>query len=274
LLRRRMCNHFVRTDLAAGARIARGNGSLTDERPFMLRISFSGFALLVALCTPGFAQSFNEGSNAAQDFSATQNPIGRWSYGWTQQFGSAFQLNTERTVQDGIDIWVGPVAEPSPPGRFPLVGHNGTANSVITANTVLVQPGQLLLHPGPNGEYAVLRFTADQPNQYFVSASFAGMDFVGPTTTDVHVLVDGQSVFHGVVGAFQQGPAFGSFIGLAMGSTVDFAVGFGNGNFFFDSTAVAAQITPIPEPHVSALMLVGLPLILVFARTRRWRSIR
>lgn len=237
----------------------------------MLRILLSGLALALGLCTQTSAQTVGDASDAASDFSATQNPNGHWSYGWTQQLGSTFQLATERTVQDGLDIWVGPVAEPSPPGHFPLVGHNGTLNSIVTANTVRVEPGQLFLHPGPTGEYAVLRFTADQQSQYFLSALFIGIDFVGPTTTDVHVLMDGDSVFDGVVTAFGRGPEFRSFLDLSRGSTVDFAVGFGNGNFFFDSTAVAAEITPVPEPGVAALLLAGLSLLIQPRLTRHRR---
>jgi hypothetical protein len=169
----------------------------------------------------------------------------------------------------GRSPWRPAIAVQGPFGR--LVGNNGTLNGIVTANTVRVERGQLFLHPGPNGEYAVLRFTADQQSQYFLSALFVGIDFVGPTTTDVHVLVDGRSVFDGVVSDYARGPEFRSFLGLSRGSTVDFAVGFGNGNFFFDSTRVAAEITPIPEPSVAALLLAGLPLLMLRRQTRHSR---
>jgi hypothetical protein len=88
---------------------------------------------------------------------------------------------------------------------------------------------------------------------------FAAQDLSG-TTTDVHVLFNGNSVFddfvEGVAGS--RGVGFARRLSLRQGDTIDFAVGFGrNGSFFNDSTALAATASPIPEPSTLLLLSVG-----------------
>jgi len=229
------------------------------------RMATMGCVLITMLALPTSAVA---DSNAARDFSPALNPDGDWSYGWSQQLGSQFFIDTLAGKVDGLDYWAGAVAEPSPPGHFPLVAHNGTSSAIVSSNTVLVQPGQLLLHPGPGGEYAVLRFTADAAGAYSISTRFAGLDFVGPTTTDVHVLVGGQSVFDSVVNAFAVGPSFQTVVSLPLGGTIDFVVGFGNGDFHFDSTAVDAVLSPVPESSVVALYSAGLLIMASYALRR------
>jgi hypothetical protein len=233
------------------------------------RTALFGWILTTALLGPGSAGATFD---AAADFSATVNPDVRWTYGWSEQLGSAFVVDALAGKTDGLDYWSGPVAEPSPPGDFPLVAHNGTGNVVIAAHTVRVEPGQLLLHPGPNGEYAVLRFTTDVAGAYSFAVGFLGLDFVGPTTTDVHVFVDGQSIFDGVVDRYGEGPTFHDVRMLPVGATIDIAVGFGGNGFFYDSTAVDARVTAVPEPAVLVLLPAGLLLLLSRQRLRRARQ--
>ena len=54
-------------------------------------------------------------------------------------------------------------------------------------------PGRLSFHPGPKGEYAVVRWTAPRPASYDVQADFLAIDQA--TTTDVHVLHNGKSLW-------------------------------------------------------------------------------
>ena len=89
-----------------------------------------GWALATALLMPGTAGA---AFDAAADFSATLNPAGRWTYGWTEQLGSAFIIDALAGKTDGLDYWSGPVTEQSPPGHFPLVAHNGTDQVLIAA---------------------------------------------------------------------------------------------------------------------------------------------
>ena len=110
--------------------------------------------------------------------------------------------------------------------------------------TPVYGPGQAGFHPGPNGEYSVFRFTAPGSGPYRLEAAFFGIDEAG-TSTDVHVLWNDFPIFDGVVMGFgtNSGPHFNTNLVLQVGERIDFAVGFGNGSFFNDSTALDARLT-------------------------------
>ena len=64
-------------------------------------------------------------------------------------------------------------------------------------------------------------------------------------TTDVHVLRNREPLFNGLINLGGGGPRAryrGSFA-LDAGDTLDFAVGFGNGDYGADTTALAVRIT-------------------------------
>jgi hypothetical protein len=103
----------------------------------------------------------------------------------------------------------------------------------------------------------VLRFTADAPGSFVIRGRFMSGDFY-PGVTDAHVLVKGQSVFDGVVDTYRAGPSFRSTQDLMAGDVVDFAVGFGNGDFGYDTTLLRATIALIPEPSTAVLWVAGL----------------
>jgi hypothetical protein len=193
----------------------------------------------------------------AVDFSSTSNPSGPWSYGWSQTLGGTFNLDAIHVHDNttGLDVWDGSVV--SPLGNFPIVAHNGTAQT-ISYSTVTYSPGQLGLHPGPAGEYSLVRFIAPSSGQYSISGGFVGLDFVGPTTTDVHILQNSSAIFNGVVNSYGSGPSFSTVLTLQAGDKLDFAVGFGsNGSYFYDSTGLAVHISAVPEPATIAMGIIG-----------------
>jgi PEP-CTERM motif len=208
--------------------------------------------------------------DAAADFSPTNNPNGVWSYGWSQTLGSTFNLDTTSATTDGLNFWEGPVYTGAPPGSFPVVGYNGTT-SPITWGTVQVQPGQLWMHPGPQDQYSVIRFTAPTAGTFVLATSFNGIDFVGPSTTDVHVIIDWSSIFNGNVDGYGpgSGPSFTTTLTLHAGDTVDFAIGYGaDGNYFNDSTGITATLSSVPEPASLMLLALGLSGMGVVASNR------
>jgi hypothetical protein len=207
--------------------------------------------------------------DVAKDFSPTNNPNGVWSYGWSQSLGSPFILDTDHRVRDGIDQWRGDLASDGNPGIY----HNGTTSPIDLGSSVHYEPGEFGLHPGPNGEDAIARWTAPAAGTFVVSAAFFGEDFLGPTSTDVHVLRNGKSLFDGAVTSFGRGGAasFTASLPLRRGDTLDFAVGYGRDRTFFnDSTGLAATISSTPEP--SALNLFGLGTLGVLCSTRLGRK--
>jgi hypothetical protein len=138
---------------------------------------------------------------------------------------------------------------------FPFVVKN-TNSVTITPPNLIALPGELLIHPAPDDSYAVLRFTAPSTGLFQLNTVFEGRaptneGFPAATTTDVHVLLNGVSLFAGAVNGF--GPStdqsFVTALNLHAGDQLEFAAGFGsNGNFPNDSTGLVATLTAVPEP--------------------------
>jgi hypothetical protein len=107
------------------------------------------------------------------------------------------------------------------------------------------------MHPGPAGQVSVLRWTAPAAGSYDVTAAFRALD-AQPATTDVHVLHNGVSKFDGTVNATMSGPAYAGTLALQAGDTVDVAVGYGNGSYNYDTTAVSFRINrSVPSIRVA-----------------------
>jgi hypothetical protein len=139
------------------------------------------------------------------------------------------------TGMDGLSLWNGEVS------REPNVTHNGQ-KTPIQAVGVVWAPNCLALHPGPTGEFGVLRWTAPAAGEYSVTARFSGI--AQQATTDVHVLHQGKSLFDGFINLQGQGnqSACEKTVTVKGGETIDFAVGWGNGQHGGDTTAIAATI--------------------------------
>ena len=174
------------------------------------------------------------------------NPSGVWSYGYETKLGSGFTIYPYHDSSGiaGVTAWEyaqGPFGQSV--SVLPAVGKN-TTSSTITSGSVQVPNNVLWLHPGPSGQYSIVRFTAPAAGTYTISGSFSGLDNVGPTTTDVHILQNGStSLFSNNVSAFGAGPAFSVTPTLNAGDTIDFAVGYGaDGNYLNDSTGLNASI--------------------------------
>jgi uncharacterized protein (DUF2141 family) len=119
----------------------------------------------------------------------------------------------------------------------------------ITDGSVTLGAGQIAEHPGPSGQYSHIRFTAPAAGNYSVAVTFTGIDHGGVTpqgtTTDVHVLYDGKSLFDGLINGYGATASKTlSINNVAQAATVDFIVGYGaNKTYYNDSTEVNAVIT-------------------------------
>jgi hypothetical protein len=201
-------------------------------------------------------------ADVAADFSINSNPNGVWSYGWSLTLGSSLILSTSPRVRDGVNQWAGDLAEDGNPAEY----HNGTAGVILLGGGARFEPGEFGMHPGPHGEYAVVRYTAPAGGTVSIISAFSGQDTTG-TSSDAHVLLNGLSLLDGFVegNGTRSIVAFDRTLKIQQGDTIDFAVGFGsNQTFFGDSTGLAAAIQPgsvpstTPEPGTLTLLAFGL----------------
>jgi hypothetical protein len=247
---------------------------------------------LVVMLGSGSSQA-NPVWDAAVDLTETsidngENPNGAWSYGYRNTVASveftALPLcgqfpyyepgftGLKGWFNSGSGLW----------GQLPVVLKNTTDTPLIGggANEVTVAPGGLLMHPGENSAYAVLRWTAPSSATADVAVTFTGLGYYPEgdfwTTTDVHVVKNGVSLFDAdVTGGLPAPTNVQSYsvlgMSVATGDTIDFIVGPGpGGEFGGDSTGISAQIT-VPEPSSLILSGIGAVSLLAYAWRRRGR---
>lgn len=123
----------------------------------------------------------------------------------------------------------------------PCVVFNTGAHA-LSWNGITWPSHGLSFHPGPNGEYSVVRYRAAETGEHKLDCVFSGID--EKTTTDVHVLHGPKQVFGGWINLNGHGKTarFGGTVWLTAGEALDFVVGWGNGTYFYDSTGVGATI--------------------------------
>ncbi|MFH1922825.1 MAG: glycoside hydrolase family 2 TIM barrel-domain containing protein, partial [Planctomycetota bacterium] len=135
----------------------------------------------------------------------------------------------------GISLWR------MPAGLEPNLTYNATEGTIRSLG-VTWEPGRLGLHPGPNGEPCVLRWTAPVAGQYAISATF--LSIAEKATTDVHVLHNGKSLLSSFINLSGQGREITcrKAVTAEKGEAIDFVVGWGNRTHGADSTGLEARI--------------------------------
>jgi hypothetical protein len=188
-----------------------------------------------------------------------------FSYGYETTLGGAFTPFgvVDTSSRPGITALLRSGTFPG----FPPYVANNTTDSPYDLGFLTLPPDTLDFHPGPNGEYTVVRFLPPVASSYVISGLFSGLD---STTTDVHVLLDGVSIFDGNINGLGNTSSFNLVRTLSSSDTLDFLVGFGSDHDFgFDSTGLAGSIsTQIPEPGYMGLVGVGLLAISRFGGLR------
>jgi hypothetical protein len=196
------------------------------------------------------AQADDQTYDAAGDFSLDSNPNGVWSYGYSLTLTGDFTLYTQSgTVTFGnpnFSSWRGDL---SPAGDGTPLAVQNTADTTQQGRGANLDPGQLALHPGEEGEVSIVRWTAPEAGTIYLGATFTGRDNVHGTTTDVHVLFNGTSIFDGSINGFLDAASYTDMFSVLAGDVIDFAVGVGDdGSFISDATGLDATITLCPDP--------------------------
>ena len=137
----------------------------------------------------------------------------------------------------GLEVWRNPARED------PCVVRNRTSH-VVRGLGITWAPGQLSFHPGRDGEYADVRWTAPAEDTVEIAAEFASI--AEHATTDVHVLQNGKSLFDGLINVGSGGPRaqFRRSLAVRKGDVLDVACGTGNGDYGADTTALSLAIKP------------------------------
>lgn len=188
--------------------------------------------------------------NAVSDFkspASNPNPATYWTYGMHTTLASAFVPYAYSTTTL-LDIPNFQAWGANPNDFLPIVAKNATG-STFNYMTVTMPVDRLNVHPGAQGEYSTVRFTAPAAGTYHIVGVFESLDTLVGATTDVYVLVNGENLTGSLViaGLNSQQP-FDVTRSLAAGDVVEFSVGKGSNNYYYDSTGLAATITPLTAP--------------------------
>ena len=132
-------------------------------------------------------------------------------------------------------------------GEWPHVGLN-CGDHVLRTEGTQFPVKQLFLHPGPNNEYAVIRWRAPRGGTITLAGSFTGLsgyDGAKRTTTDVIILYKDRELLSSRLNLDGQEntAAFDAKATVRDGEVIDFIVGTGDGSYLGDTTALDATIT-------------------------------
>ena len=123
----------------------------------------------------------------------------------------------------------------------PWVAVNASADTVRTLG-ITWPSNHLALHPGPENQFSVVRWTAPEAGEVEVAGKFVGLS--EKATTDVHVLHNGKPLFDGLLnlsGSPNEAP-FSKKVTVAQGDTIDGVVGVGNGSYGADTTGLVLAL--------------------------------
>lgn len=208
--------------------------------------------LLITVGRPSEAQVWNP----LTDFSATDNPTGTWSYGWSEPgLTSPTVLYIPVGTILGLDWWFFD-SQPNPTSwPLPAVFRNATGHTVIASGGLAIPADSLVFHPGPLGERSVIRWTAPADGTYRVEGALAAID-ADPGNVDVSIRIGSPEtplqIFGELLGTSNNVGFFDETVTLSEGEVVEFTVGVGTVDFFNDSVLVDVAITALPEPTLAA----------------------
>jgi hypothetical protein len=225
---------------ATGSSLTFTNAQLSDNGTYSVVVSNAYGVATSQTAT----LTVNSGYDLSSDFSLSGNPNGAWSYGRQDTIGGVFTLlGTAKTNYGNVPMLVWAINSSSQPAIL----HNDTTESVISPEgeyppeTTWFGPGV----QGQPGNYAVARLTvpAGGVGTYqLVTAVRPAFIASLQLDTDFHVTHNNVEVF-GVQLNGTQTAGYTNTIVLAVGDTLDFAVGRGaDDSYIWSQLIVAASL--------------------------------
>jgi hypothetical protein len=212
--------------------------------------------ILLLISTLAFA------NDPANEFSISKNPNGVWPYGFTLTLGGPFTLANGRVInavcrsmtdcryEQGADSWYSTAQAAvcnngigGNVGRYAANDWHPTVDTFAWLDT-------LQQHPGCNDEKWIVRWTAPLTGKYNLKGSFQGMN-INASTVDVHLRWNSAtSLLDNNINGFAQLVSFDLMQQVSAGDTIDFTVGYGDGMYYGDSTALQLNIDLVPGLNI------------------------
>lgn len=163
--------------------------------------------------------SHGEVWNLADDFSATQNPNGTWSYGWRATAEQPLTIFTDNSPDQiyycDYDQWRYNVAS-----GCPCMGRNPYDYTYQCQDGPILGPLATWFHPGP-AQQCVIRWTAPGTMQIQLAAQFTLRD-VGSDV--VHIYLNGSQVFSHPLAFLDDSAEYSATLAVQAGDVIDCAV--------------------------------------------------
>ncbi len=201
--------------------------------------------------------------NARQDFSEVDNPNGVWSYGYSYTLGGSMEVYPDYlTDYTGESTWRDDNLNDT--HDIPNISERD-----VTFWGFTLGPDDLIIHPGPDSEYSIIRWTAPDDGTVDVEAGFAGIHF---GNTEVFVYHNADMLYDAALYGYAVATPFNDNLSVNAGDTIDFAVGMVV-NAGAASTSCSAIIEFAPEtpavPEPSTFIVWSLLSICALAFRRR-----
>jgi hypothetical protein len=203
-----------------------------------------GKSLDWTIASPDFdvAKDFRTGENLAS--------TAEWSYGWEHDLSGPFHpyFKPFNVKYWGVNVSGWSLSGEGPENGAhccPFVAKN-TSGQEIREQSVEIHANQVWFHPGPKGEFSVVRWKSRAIGRYAVEARFSALT---STSTDVHLVRNGVPIVEDLIDA----PRMLSEVVIRNlfcnpDDNLDFVVGWGSDrNYDSDITGLDARIASFRE---------------------------